>query len=148
VGGLEPQHRRTIAIGSNCRRPVRIACRALTVFSTIAEAAGPNLNSESFGAALDELGEFNLPGTGTGTASLGDGKYDALDDLRLWIQTPDAAKDELTRGHTIAENPKRQRNKCCLFETANTCMQELRTRPCGVFAVVPAPYTDWGLMGC
>ena len=62
------------------------------MFSTIAESAGLNLNNETFGTALDELGEFNLPGTGT--ASFGDGKYDALDDLRLWIFNPDASEDE------------------------------------------------------
>ena len=71
---------------------LRIACRALTVFGIIAEAAGPNLNNETFGAALEEVGEFNLPGSGLST--LGDGKYDALDDLRLWILDPDAAEDE------------------------------------------------------
>ena len=29
------------------------------------------------------------------------------------------------------ESPKRQRQKRCLLETANTCTQKLRTRPCG-----------------
>ena len=69
-----------------------LACRALTVFSAIAEAAGPTLNNETFGEALEGLGDVDLPGTGTGT--LGNGKYDALDDLRLWILDPDAAEDE------------------------------------------------------
>ena len=57
-----------------------------------AEAAGPNLNNATFGAALEGLGEFNLPGSGTST--LGNGKYDALDDLRLWIHDNNAADDE------------------------------------------------------
>ena len=71
---------------------LRVACRALSVFTTIAEAAGENLNNDTFGAALEELGEVALPGTGIGT--LGNGKYDALDDLRLWILDPDAGEDE------------------------------------------------------
>ena len=70
---------------------LRIACRALTVFSTIAAAAGENLNNDTFGAALESLGEVPLPGTGIGT--LGDGKYDALDDLRLWTLNPNADED-------------------------------------------------------
>ena len=36
--------------------------------------------------------QTRLVGTGIGT--LGNGKYDALDDLRLWILDPDAAEDE------------------------------------------------------
>ena len=51
------------------------------------------------------------------------------------------------RGRTTAENPKRQRQKRCLLETANTCTQKLRTRPCGVFAVSSEPCGDWGLEG-
>jgi hypothetical protein len=69
-----------------------ISCRALTVFTATAKAAGPNLNNATFAAALDELGEFALPGTET--ASLGAGKYDAEDDLGLSIYNPDAAEDE------------------------------------------------------
>ena len=49
-----------------------------------------------------------------------------------------------TYSATTPENPRRQRQKRCLFETANTCTQKLRTRLGGVFAVLPAPYTDWG----
>ena len=41
--------------------------------------------------ALENLGEVPLPGTGVGT--LGDGKYDALDDLRLWTLNPNAEAD-------------------------------------------------------
>ena len=36
-----------------------------------------------------------------------------------------------TGDHVHAENPKRQRQKRCLLETANTCTQKLRTRHCG-----------------
>ena len=69
-----------------------IACRAFTVFTATAEAAGPNLNNSTFAAALDEPREFTLPGTQA--ASLGGGKYDAEDDLRLSEYNPDAAEDE------------------------------------------------------
>ncbi|MAF51391.1 MAG: hypothetical protein CL694_00020 [Chloroflexi bacterium] len=34
------------------------------------------------------------------------------------------------------ESPKRQRQKRCLPETANTCTQKLRTRPVGVVLVL------------
>jgi len=67
------------------------ACRSLTIFSSIAAAAGENLNNDTFGAALETVGEVPLPGTGTGT--LGDGKYDALDDLRLFTLNPNAEED-------------------------------------------------------
>ena len=45
------------------------------------------------------------------------------------------------------ESPKRQRQERCLLETANTCTQKLRTRLGGVFADLPAPCDDWGLVG-
>ena len=70
---------------------LRIACRALTIFSSIAKAAGENLNNDTFSVSLENLGEVPLPGTGVGT--LGDGKYDVLDDLRLWMLNPNAEAD-------------------------------------------------------
>lgn len=36
------------------------SCDILTVFAAVAEAAGPNLTNDSFGAALDDLGEIEL----------------------------------------------------------------------------------------
>jgi len=69
-----------------------IACRSLTVFTMVAEAAGTNLNNATYAAALEEVGEFMLPGTNG--ASLGSGKYDAEDELRLNVYNPDAADDE------------------------------------------------------
>jgi len=69
-----------------------IACRSLTVFTIAAEAAGTNLNNATYAAALEELGEFTLPGTNG--ASLGGGKYDAEDELRMNVYNPDAADDE------------------------------------------------------
>lgn len=69
-------------------------CRVLTIFvaDAVAEAAGPNLNNDTFGAAMDQLGEFQLPGMGP--ASLGSGKRDAQDDLRLWTYDPDTAESD------------------------------------------------------
>jgi hypothetical protein len=69
-----------------------LACRSLTIFTAAAEAAGPNLNNATFAAALDEIGEIALPGTGTST--LGAGKYDAEDNVRLSVYNPDAADSE------------------------------------------------------
>ena len=69
-----------------------LACRSLAIFTAAAEAAGPNLNNATFGAALDEIGEIALPGTGTST--LGSGKYDAEDNVRLAGYNPGAADGE------------------------------------------------------
>ncbi len=66
-----------------------IACQTLKIFRLAAQAAGPNLNNDTFQAALDGIGEFSMPGLGP--ASLGQGKYDAQDDLRLWVYDPDVA---------------------------------------------------------
>ena len=49
----------------------------------------------------------------------------------LVFDLPRTRRLEPTSGHVLAENPKRQCQKRCLLETANTCTQELRTRPCG-----------------
>ena len=68
------------------------ACRSVAVFTAIAEAAGPDLNNATFQAALDNLGEIYLPGTGSSV--LGEGKYDTEDSLLLSIFNPDAAEDE------------------------------------------------------
>ena len=68
----------------------------------------------------------------------------------LVFDLPRTRRLEPTSGHVLAENPKRQRQKRCLSKTANTCTQELRTRPCGVFAVpvTPCDHRDpMGLVG-
>ena len=67
-------------------------CRVLTIFVVVAEAAGPNLNNDTFGAAMDQLSEFQLPGMGP--ASLAPGKRGAQDDLRLWTYDPDTAESD------------------------------------------------------
>lgn len=56
-----------------------------------AEAGGPDLNLETFRAALDDLSEFHIPGSGP--ATLDDGKYDAEDNLRVPIY--DVAEEAL-----------------------------------------------------
>ena len=53
--------------------------------------SGESLNNDTFNISLENLGEVPLPGTGVGT--LGDGEYDALDDLRLWMLSPNAEAD-------------------------------------------------------
>ncbi len=67
-------------------------CRVLTIFVVVAEAAGPNLNNDTFGTAMDQLGEFQLPGMGP--ASFAPGKRGAQDDLRLWTYDPDTAESD------------------------------------------------------
>jgi hypothetical protein len=67
-------------------------CRALTVFVAVANATGPNLNNETFGAAMDTLGDFELPGYGS--ASLEAGKYGAQDNLILWTYDPENAESD------------------------------------------------------
>ncbi len=73
VPDREPNH----AVG------LQIACRLMAIFTSVADSAGPDLTTESFAAALDSLGEFHLPGSGT--ATLTEGKYDAEDVLRMAI---------------------------------------------------------------
>ena len=74
-------------------------CRALTIFTAIAEAAGPNLNNDTFAAAIDTVGEFTLPGTGA--ASLGTGKYSAQDNLLMWVFDP--ANSDSNTGFVVVE---------------------------------------------
>ena len=67
-------------------------CRVLTIFVAVAEAASPNLNNDTFGAAMDQLGEFLLPGMGP--ASFGPNKPGAQDNLRLWTYDPNTAESD------------------------------------------------------
>ena len=65
----------------------------------------------------------------------------------LVFDLPRTRRLEPTSGHVLAENPKRQCQKRCLLETANTCTQKLRTRLGGVFAVLVTPCDHRGPMG-
>ena len=65
----------------------------------------------------------------------------------LVFDLPRTRRLEPTSGHVLAENPKRQCQKRCLLETANTCTQKLRTRLFGVFAVLVTPCDCRGPMG-
>ena len=65
-------------------------CAKLRLFEMIATAAGPALTHESFLAAAESLGSFDL--AGSPFASLGPGKLDVSDGLRLAVF--DATVDE------------------------------------------------------
>lgn len=75
-----------------------LGCRFFRLFQTIAEAAGPDLTNESFGAAAAGLSQFAVPGQPF--ASLGPDKFDSNDSFRLVEFNPDiganGALDELT----------------------------------------------------
>ena len=57
------------------------ACLNLRLFELVATAAGPELTNDSFAAAVETFGDYTLPGAPF--ASLGNGKYDGSDTLRL-----------------------------------------------------------------
>lgn len=57
------------------------ACRDLSMFVQIAEAAGPDLTNDSWVAALDNVPDISVPGVGF--ASLSSTKVDAADELFL-----------------------------------------------------------------
>jgi hypothetical protein len=61
--------------------PLIVHCARLRLFEMIATAAGTNLTHDTFRAAAEGLGEFELPGNPF--ASLGPGKLDASDSMRL-----------------------------------------------------------------
>lgn len=63
--------------------PIMAYCRYLQTFEMIATAAGPDLTPDTFLAAAEAAGEFELPGQPFN--SLGPGKYDANDTARLVV---------------------------------------------------------------
>jgi hypothetical protein len=89
VADGEPNH--TVGLG--------VACRSLTILVKAAEAAGAELNNETFLEGVQSIGEFLLPGHGP--ASLAEGKYDAQDDLLLWVYDP---AEESNRGFVLVES--------------------------------------------
>ena len=58
-------------------------CATLRLFELAANAAGPELTHESFLAGAESLGEIEIPGQVF--ASMGPGKYDAADAIRLTV---------------------------------------------------------------
>ncbi|NIR34753.1 MAG: hypothetical protein GWN79_00975, partial [Actinobacteria bacterium] len=62
-------------------------CTRLRLFEMIATAAGPDLTHESFVTAAESLGEIELPGNPF--TSLGPGKLDTSDSLRLAVFDPE-----------------------------------------------------------
>ncbi|MDH3706528.1 MAG: hypothetical protein OES57_10715 [Acidimicrobiia bacterium] len=71
-------------------------CARLRLFEMIAIAAGPELTQETFLTAAEGLGEIELPGSPF--SSLGPGKLDSLDGLRL-------ARFDATVGEAGAASP-------------------------------------------
>lgn len=65
---------------------ILIFCTPLRLFELAATAAGAELTHETFLAGADSLGEIDLPGTPF--ASIGPGKYDAADAVRLTVFDP------------------------------------------------------------
>jgi hypothetical protein len=65
------------------------ACLTLRLFEEVATAAGPDLTNESFAAAVESFGSYTMPGSPF--ASLGPGKYDGQDTLRLTTWNHDEA---------------------------------------------------------
>ena len=66
------------------------ACLNVRLFAAVAAAAGPDLTNESFTAAAESFGDYELPGSPF--ASLGPGKPDGLDTLRLTTWDHDAGR--------------------------------------------------------
>ena len=64
-------------------------CLNLRLFEQVATAAGPDLTNESFAAAVESFGSYTMPGSPF--ASLGPGKYDGQDTLRLTTWNHDDA---------------------------------------------------------
>jgi len=69
---IRPEDQTTDVVGLIVR-----SCQALELFKVIAEAAGADLNNETFAAATDAAGEFTV--TGVLGGSLGPGKRDYID---------------------------------------------------------------------
>jgi len=67
---------------SSGRVGLRISCNVLRLFAAVAEAAGTDLNNESFLAGAESLGEITLPAAEQ--ASFGPGKYDGQDAFTIF----------------------------------------------------------------
>lgn len=76
----------------NWVNPVMIACDQTRLLDALGEIAGAELTNDSFRAALDELGPFDLYGYGRASFNSVD-KWDGLDEF--FIQEYDAATDTI-----------------------------------------------------
>ncbi|MEM7141703.1 MAG: ABC transporter substrate-binding protein [Actinomycetota bacterium] len=56
-------------------------CNGLRIFEQAATAAGPTLNHDTFLDGIHQIGEFEIMGRGTGF--LGEGRYDAANEIRI-----------------------------------------------------------------
>ena len=73
--------------------PIMIACDQTRLLSAIGEIAGAELTNDSFRAALDELGSFDLFGYGQASFD-SESKWDGLDEF--YLQVYDAASDSIS----------------------------------------------------
>jgi len=76
----------------NWVNPVMIACDQTRLLDALGEIAGADLSNDSFQAALDELGPFDLYGYGQASFN-SESKWDGLDEF--YIQEYDAATDTI-----------------------------------------------------
>nr|NIR38385.1 hypothetical protein [Actinomycetota bacterium]NIS32978.1 hypothetical protein [Actinomycetota bacterium]NIT96572.1 hypothetical protein [Actinomycetota bacterium]NIU20266.1 hypothetical protein [Actinomycetota bacterium]NIU67917.1 hypothetical protein [Actinomycetota bacterium] len=76
----------------NWVNPVMIACDQTRLLDAIGEIAGADLTNDTFLAALDRLGPFDLYGYGLATYA-SDRKWDGLDEF--FIQVYDAVSDSI-----------------------------------------------------
>ena len=72
----------------------RSACNQTRLLTALGEIAGPDLTNDTFRAALDELGPFELLGYGSASFT-SEGKWDGLDEF--YLQQYDVATDTLQR---------------------------------------------------
>lgn len=68
-----------------------VACRFFKLFEAVATDAGEGLNNDSFATAVDEIGEFSIPGQPF--ASLGPDKTDSNDSFQLVSFDPTIGQD-------------------------------------------------------
>lgn len=76
--------------GSDWLGNILIFCAPLRLFELAANAAGPDLNYDTFVAGAEGLGEIDIPGQAF--ASMAPGKLDAADAIRLTEFDPTAAE--------------------------------------------------------
>ena len=73
--------------------PIMIACDQTRLLKAIGEIVGAELTNDSFRAALDELGPFDLFGYGQASFD-SESKWDGLDEF--YLQEYDAASDVIS----------------------------------------------------
>ena len=74
--------------------PTFVACNQMRLFKALGEIAGADLTNDSFKAALDDLGEFDLVGFGQASFRSED-KWDGLDEFTIQEYNAEAAAIEI-----------------------------------------------------